>query len=87
MRPRNGPSAGGEHEPGDLVGTVAGPQALVQRTVLGVHGDDLGSGGLLGTGHHRRPGDQGFLVGEGQAVPGSERGQRDGQSGETRPRR
>ena len=47
VRPRNGPPAGREHEPGHLVGTVAGPQALVQRTVLGVDGDDLGPRGLL----------------------------------------
>ena len=80
--PPERPPAGGEDQPRHLVGAVARTQALVQRAVLGVHGDDLRPRGRLGPGHDGGACDQGLLVGEGQSPTGPERGQGDGQPGE-----
>ena len=61
VRPRNGPAAGGEHQPGDLAARAAA-QALGQRGVLGVDRHQLAGRG--GGGDQVAAGDQRLLVGQ-----------------------
>ncbi len=82
-------TAGGEDETLDPVGPpgvgegLVRAQALVQRTVLGVDRNDLGSRGTPGLLHDRAGGDERFLVGERQAPSRFECGQGDREPGET----
>ena len=54
----------------------------MERTVLGIDGDDLGSRGQPGPLDDRCPGDQRFLVGQGQPTSGLQGGQGDRKPGE-----
>ena len=56
-------------------------EALMDRTVLGVHRDDFGSRGLAHPGHDRTAGDDRLLVGQGQSAASFECGQGDRQPG------
>ena len=58
-------------------------QALVQRAVLGVDRDDLGTRSGPRLLHHGRGGDEGLLVGQGQTLAGFEGGEGHGQPGES----
>ena len=55
----------------------------MQGTVLGVDGDDLGPGREPGPLHDRGPGDERFLVGQGQAAARLQGGQGDRKTGKT----
>ena len=66
-------AASGEHEASYLLGG-AGAQALRERAVLGVDGDDLAR--LRPVEHERAAHDQRLLVGQRERRPGLERGQR-----------
>ena len=63
-----------EEEASHVVRSVDGGQALVDGAVLGVDRHDLGSRGAPGLLHHRRPGDQRLLVGQGQTFTRLQRG-------------
>jgi hypothetical protein len=67
------PAAGGEDQSTHLVRRTA-VQALGQRAVLAVDGDDLAGRGQAGD--HRSADDQRLLVGQRQGVAGLERGDR-----------
>ena len=74
-----GPTRGGEEQPGHVGRPLHRGEALVQRAVLGVHRDDLRPWGTAGLLHDGRPGDERFLVGEGEALASLERRHRHGQ--------
>ena len=61
---------------------VAGPEALVERRVLAVDGDDLPGTAVAHRRHHRTAGDEALLVGEREALAVLERGERGRQAGE-----
>ena len=79
------PTRRGEHETGKLAPAVrlrAGPQALMDRTVLGIDGHQFGPRRGAQRLHHRPGGDETLLVGEGEPLAGPQRLQRHRQTGE-----
>ena len=82
-RPRNGPPLAVSSNRGNLaVGVHRRAQALVDRPVLGVDGDQLGARNASERLHHRAGGDEALLVGQGEPLAGAQRGDGDGQAGE-----